>query len=80
MVCGLSVARCLIHVTLLGTLAQLTSGDNLFYANLPDGMHNVLIGRRGGLYLAGFDSRRRVCVVLFAPPFGQPLRRWRLRR
>ncbi len=37
-------------------------------------MHDIIIGQHGGLYLTGFDSRRRVCLVLFAPPFGQPLR------
>ena len=46
----------------------------MYMENLPDGMHDVLVSRHGGLYIAGFDSRRRVCLVLFAPPFGNPLR------
>jgi len=48
--------------------------SQLWYENLPDGMHDVLVGPQGGLFLAGFDSLRRVCLVMFAPPFGQPLR------
>ena len=55
-------------------LSTLSHGNQLYFENLPDGIHNVLIGRRGGIYLTGFDSRRRVCLVLFAPPFGLPLR------
>ena len=43
---------------------------NVFYENLPDGMHDVLISRHGGLYITGFDSQRRVCPVLFASPNG----------
>ena len=46
----------------------------MYMENLPDGMHDVLVSRHGDLYIAGFDSRRRVCLVLFAPPFGNPLR------
>ena len=46
----------------------------MYMENLPDGMHGVLVSVHGGLYIAGFDSRRRVCLVLFAPPFGNPLR------
>ena len=46
----------------------------VFYENLPDGMRDVLVSRHGGLYITGFDSRRRSCLVLFAPPFGRPLR------
>ena len=48
--------------------------SQLFFRNLPDGITTALVARSGGLYLAGFDSRRRECLVLFAPPFGQPLR------
>ena len=47
--------------------------DHVWYEQLPDGMHDVLVGPQGGLFLAGFDSLRRVCLVLYAPPFGQPL-------
>ena len=47
--------------------------DALWYEQLPDGMHDVLVGPQGGLFLAGFDSLRRICLVLYAPPFGQPL-------
>ena len=47
--------------------------DALWYEDLPDGMHDVLVGPQGGLFLSGFDSLRRVCLVLYAPPFGQPL-------
>ncbi|KAL1507231.1 hypothetical protein AB1Y20_008080 [Prymnesium parvum] len=46
----------------------------MWYGNLPDGMHDVIVSKRGGLYLSGFDSLRRVCLILFAPPYGQPLR------
>ena len=46
--------------------------DHVWYEQLPDGMHDVLVGPQGGLFLAGFDSLRRVCLVLYAPPFGQP--------
>ena len=48
--------------------------DALWYAYLPDGMHDVTADGMGGLYISGFDSQRRVCLVLFAPPYGQPLR------
>ena len=47
--------------------------DHVWYEQLPDGMYDVLVGPQGGLFLAGFDSLRRVCLVLYAPPFGQPL-------
>ena len=47
--------------------------DQVWYEQLPDGMHDVLVGPQGGLFLAGFDSLRRICLVLYAPPFGQPL-------
>ena len=52
--------------------------DQVWYEQLPDGMHDVLVGPQGGLFLAGFDSLRRICLVLYAPPFGQPVcSRWR---
>lgn len=47
---------------------------NLFYENLPDGMHDVLMGPQEGLFLTGYDSLRRLCLVLYAPPFGQRMR------
>ncbi|EOD33070.1 hypothetical protein EMIHUDRAFT_455896 [Emiliania huxleyi CCMP1516] len=46
----------------------------VFYENLPDGVHDVLLGPQNGLYLTGYDSRRRITFVLYAPPFGQRLR------
>lgn len=46
----------------------------MYMENLPDGMHSVLVSKRGGLYITGFDSRRRACLVLFLPPSGHPLR------
>ena len=58
---------CFLHLT------SRASSSNLWFENLPDGIHDVLIGPNGGIYLTGFDSRRRVCLVLFAPPFGRPL-------
>ena len=45
----------------------------LYFDNLPDGMRDVLVSRQGGLFISGFDSRRRVCLVLYAPPFGERL-------
>ena len=52
--------------------------DQVWYEQLLDGMHDVLVGPQGGLFLAGFDSLRRICLVLYAPPFGQPVcSRWR---
>ena len=64
-------SRCL----LLAAVLALAQSNNLYYDGLPDGVHDlVVVGRQGGLYLTGFDSRRRVCLVLYAPPLGQPLR------
>ena len=65
-----SVAR--LHLLLL--LSYVASQSLVFYDNLPDGMNEVLVSHYGGLLITGFDSRRRVCLVLFAPPFGRPLR------
>ena len=64
----LLLSLCFLHLT------SRASSSNLWFENLPDGIHDVLIGPNGGIYLTGFDSRRRVCLVLFAPPFGRPLR------
>jgi len=47
---------------------------NLLYDNLPDGIHDVLVGPQDGLFLTGYDSIRRLCLVLYAPPFGQRMR------
>ena len=33
--------------------------DHVWYEQLPDGMHDVLVGPQGGLFLAGFDSLRQ---------------------
>ena len=46
----------------------------LWYGHLPDGMRDVTADGMGGLYISGFDSRRRVCLILYAPPYGRPLR------
>ena len=51
----------------------MSSESSLVYVNLPDGIHDVLISPFGGLFLTGFDSRRRVCLVIYAPPFGARL-------
>lgn len=64
---------CLCVMAVLVT-APLARATNVYYENLPDGMHDVLVSHKGGLYITGFDSRRRVCLVLFAPPFGKGLR------
>ena len=50
------------------------SASALWYAGLPDGVTDVLVGPQGGLFVAGFDSLKRRCLVLYAPPFGLPLR------
>ena len=62
------------RVLLLAAAGLAAAQTNMYMENLPDGMHSVLISRRGGLYITGFDSRRRVCLVLFAPPLGSGLR------
>ena len=56
-----SVAR--LHLLLL--LSYVASQSLVFYDNLPDGMNEVLVSHYGGLLITGFDSRRRVCLVLF---------------
>ena len=48
------------------------SASALWYAGLPDGVTDVLVGPQGGLFVAGFDSLKRRCLVLYAPPFGLP--------
>ena len=58
----------------LAVFTQLAAANQLWFENLPDGIHDVLIGPSGGIYLTGFDSRSRTCLVLYAPPFGRPLR------
>lgn len=48
--------------------------DTLWYGFLPDGMRDLTSDGMGGLYISGFDSRLRVCLILFAPSYGQRLR------
>ena len=50
------------RLLLLLLLPPRAASQNLYLENLPDGVHDVLVSHHGGLYITGFDSRRRVCL------------------